>query len=137
MLGKPPAFTVIAVLMLAVGIGADTAIFSIVNSALLRPLAYSDPQQLYLVREIVPQLAKLYPTLSANLPNFRIWQKEVHSFEDVAVAESTEADLSGAGEPEVLRGVRASANIFDLLGTRPTLGRAFRREEDEPGAATS
>jgi putative ABC transport system permease protein len=137
MLAKSPGFTVVAVLTRAVGIGADTAIFSIVNNALLRPLAYSDPQQLYLVREIVPQLAKLYPTLSANLPNFRIWQKEVHSFEDVAVAESTEADLSGAGEPEVLRGVRASANIFDLLGTRPTLGRAFRREEDEPGAATS
>jgi predicted permease len=133
MLAKSPAFTVIAVLTLALGIGANTAIFSIVNSALLRPLAYSDPQQLYVVREIVPQLAKFYPTLSANLPNFRIWQKEVHSFEDVAVAESTEADLSGAGEPEVLRGVRASANIFELLGTRPTLGRTFRREEDEPG----
>jgi hypothetical protein len=132
MLAKSAAFTV-----LALGIGANTAIFSIVNSALLRPLAYSDPLQLYLVREIAPQLAKFYPALSANLPNFRIWQKEVHSFEDVAVAESTEADLSGAGEPEVLRGVRASANIFDLLGTRPTLGRAFRREEDEPGAATS
>jgi putative ABC transport system permease protein len=137
MLAKSPGFTVVAVLTRAVGIGADTAIFSIVNNALLRPLAYSDPQQLYLVREIVPQLAKLYPTLSANLPNFRIWQKEVHSFEDVAVAESTEADLSGAGEPEVLRGVRASANIFDLLGTRPTLGEHFGERKMSRGAATS
>ena len=133
MLAKNPGFTAVAILTLALGIGATTGIFSVVNSALLRPLAYREPQQLYLVREIVPQLAKFYPTLSANLPDFRIWQKQVHALEDVAIAESTTADLAGEGEPEVIRGVRASANIFSVLGARPALGRTFSREEDESG----
>ena len=133
MLRKSPGFTTIAILTLALGIGANTAIFSLVNSALLRPLAYPEPQRLFLVREIEPQLAKFYPTLEANLPDFRIWQKQVHSFADVAIAEATSADLAGAGEPEVIRGVRASANIFSVLGARPALGRTFRAEEDDPG----
>jgi predicted permease len=133
MLRKSPGFTTVAVLTLALGIGANTAIFSVVNSALLRPLAYPEPQQLYVVREIVPQFAKFSAELDANLPNFRIWQKQVHSFSDVAIAESTTANLTGAGEPEVIRGVRASANIFNVLGSRPTLGRTFRPEEDETG----
>jgi predicted permease len=124
-------FTTAAVLILALGIGANTAIFSVVNSALLHPLAYPDPQQLFLVREIVPQFAKLM--LQANLPDFRIWQQQVHSFADVAIAEPTRADLTGAGEPEVIHGVRASANIFAVLGARPALGRAFLPEEDGPG----
>src|SRR5579863_5847459 len=133
MLGKSAGFTAIAVLTLALGIGANTAIFSIVNGALLKPLSYSQPQQLYLVREIVPQLAKFYPTLEANLPDFRIWQKQVHAFTDVALAEGTSADLTGAGEPQDIHGMRVSANIFSLLGVRPALGRAFLPEEDEPG----
>lgn len=131
-LRKSPSFTSVAVLTLALGIGATTAIFSVVNSALLRPLAYPDAQRLYLVREIVPQLAKFYPTLRANIPDFRIWQKQVHTFQDVAIAESTSADLTGLDQPEVLHGVRASANIFNVLGIQPALGRTFRAEEDEP-----
>jgi predicted permease len=133
MLRKSPGFTFVAVLTLALGIGANTAIFSIVNSALLRPLSYPEPQQLYIVREIVPQLAKFYPTLNANLPDFRIWQKQVHSFADVAIAETTSADLIGVGEPEAIHGMRVSANIFSLLGVQPALGRAFIPEEDESG----
>ena len=130
---KAPAFAVVAILTLGVGIGANTAIFSVVNSALLRPLSYAEPQQLYIVREIVPQMAKFYPTLAANIPDFRIWQQRVHSFSAVAIAEATDATLSGRGDPEILRGVRASANLFDVLGVRPALGRPFRAEEDEPG----
>jgi MacB-like periplasmic core domain len=133
MLAKNPGFTAVAILTLALGIGATTAIFSVVNSALLRPLAYREPQQLYLVREIEPQLAKFYPTLGANLPDFRFWQKQVHAFEDVAIAESTSADLTGVRQPEVIRGVRASANIFSALGARPALGRTFSQEQDESG----
>jgi predicted permease len=102
-----------------------------VNSALLHPLAYPDPQQLYLVREIVPQFARFM--LEANLPDFRIWRQQVHSFADVAIAEPASADLTGGGEAEVIHGVRASANIFAVLGARPALGRAFLPEEDEPG----
>ena len=133
MLRKSPGFTIIAILTLAFGIGASTAIFSVVNGVLLRPLAYREPQQLYVVREIVPQLAKFAPTLRANIPNFRIWQKQVHSFAEVAIAVPTSADLTGAGEPEVIHGVRASANIFDVLGVQPALGRNFLPEEDDSG----
>jgi predicted permease len=131
-LRRSPGFTSIAVLTLALGIGANTAIFSVVNSALLRPLAYSDPQQLYLVKEIVPQLAKSYPLMDANLPDYQIWRRQVQSFADVAIAESVSADLTRAGEPEVIQGVRASSNIFAVLGAQPALGRAFRPDEDEP-----
>ena len=133
MLRKSSGFTAVAVLTLALGIGANTAIFSVVNSALLRPLAYREPQQLYLVREIVPQLAKFAPEMDANLPDFRIWQEQVHSFANVAIAEATTAGLTGAGEPEVIRGVRASANILDVLGATPALGRTFFPEEDDSG----
>jgi predicted permease len=133
MLAKSPGFTVVAILTLGLGIGANTTIFSVVNSALLRPLTYREPQQLYLVREIVPQMAKFAPILDANLPDFRIWQKQVHSFADVAIAESTTASLTGTGEAEIIRGVRASANLFDVLGALPAHGRTFLPEEDEPG----
>jgi putative ABC transport system permease protein len=131
-LRRSPGFTAVAVLTLALGIGANTAIFSVVNSVLLRPLSYSHPERLYLVREIVPQWAKFAPSLLANLPDFQIWRKQVHSFEDVAIAEATSAILSGAGEPERIHGVRASANLLELLGVRPALGRTFLPEEDQP-----
>jgi len=132
-LRRNPGFTAVAVITLALGIGANTAIFSVVNGVLFNPLPYPHPEQLYLVREIVPQLAKFYPTLNANLPDFRIWQKQVHSFAGVALAEAMSADLTGVGEPEAVHGMRVSANIFSLLGVRPALGRAFLPEEDESG----
>ncbi|HUK53872.1 MAG TPA: ABC transporter permease [Candidatus Binatia bacterium] len=136
-LHRNPGFSAVAILTLALGIGANTAIFSVVNSVLLRPLAYPHAERLYLVREIVPQWSKFSPFLLANLPDFQIWRKQVHSFEDVAIAESTSAILSGAGEPERIHGVRASANLLDLLGVRPVLGRTFVPEEDEPGRGTA
>jgi putative ABC transport system permease protein len=133
MLGRSPGFTAVAVLTLALGIGANTAIFSVVNSVLLRPLAYRQPQQLYLIQVIWPQLSKFYPLLPANLPGFRIWQKECHSFEGIAIADGVSADMTGAGEPAEIHGVRASANLFGVLGIRPALGRDFLPQEDEPG----
>jgi len=132
-LRKSPGFAAVAILTLALGIGANTAIFSVVNTALLRPLAYSDPGRLYLVREIVPQLARFDPLVDVNLPDFEIWRQKVRSFSDVAIAEPTSADLTGLGEPEVIHGVRASANILSVLGIEPALGRSFLPEEDEPG----
>jgi predicted permease len=133
MLARSPGFSAVAVLTLALGIGANTAIFSVVNGVLLRPLAYPHPERLYLVREVVVQWMKTDPSMLANLPDFRIWQKQVRSFEDVAIAESASAILSGAGEPERIHGVRASTNLFALLGVRPAMGRAFQPEEDERG----
>src|SRR5213593_2911670 len=133
MLAKNPGFTAVAVATLGLGIGANTAIFSVVNSVLLRPLAYRESQQLYLIQVIWLQMAKFYPLIPANLPGFRIWQRDCHSFEGIAIAEGASADLTGAGEAVEIHGVRASANLFDVLGVRPALGRSFLPEEDEPG----
>jgi putative ABC transport system permease protein len=127
-----PAFTTVVVLTLALGIGASTAIFSVVNSVLLRPLSYRDSQRLYVIHEIIPQWANSAPVLDANLPNFQIWQKEAHSLDGIAIAEGTSMILSGVDEPEQVRGTRASANFLDLLGVRPALGRLFSAEEDLP-----
>jgi putative ABC transport system permease protein len=132
-LRRSPGFTAVALLTLALGIGANTVIFSMVNSVLLRPLAYREAQQLYLVREIIPELSQTYPTLPANLPNFRVWQRDCHSFAEVAIVTSTGAILTGYGESEDIYGGLASANLFDVLGIVPQLGRAFLPQEDTPG----
>src|SRR5437667_1400944 len=131
MLAKNPGFTAVTVLTLGLGIGANTAIFSVVNSVLLRPLAYRESQRLYLIQVIWLQMAKFYPLIPANLPGFRIWQRDCHSFE--SIADGASADLTGAGEAVEIHGVRSSANLFDVLGVRPALGRSFLPEEDEPG----
>jgi putative ABC transport system permease protein len=133
MLAKNPSFTAVAVLTLGLGIGANTAIFSMVNSVLLRPLAYREAQQLYLVREIVPELSQTYPTLPANLPNFRVWQRECHSFAEVAIVEPFNMTFTGYGEAEQISGGRASADLFDVLGIVPEMGRTFLPQEDTPG----
>ncbi|HEY3934549.1 MAG TPA: ABC transporter permease [Gemmatimonadales bacterium] len=128
-----PVFALSAIVMLALGISANTAVFSVVNGVLLRPLAYPDPQRLYLVREIVDHFRAAYPTFPANLRSFRAWQTQVQSFEQVAIAESRPMVLSGDGDPALIQGVRSSAMLFGTLGVTPQLGRTFRSEEDDPG----
>ena len=133
MLRKNPGFTLVCVLTLALGIGANTAIFSIVNSVLLRPLSYKNPEQLYLIHEIVPEWAKNYPVLPANLPDYQIWRENCHSFDEIALAERAEADLTGTGEAEQIHGARVTANLLSLLGAQLALGRPFLLEEDQAG----
>lgn len=130
-LRKSPAFTLVAVLTLGLGIGANTAIFSLIDCVLLRPLSFRDSKQLYVIHEVIPQWKNSYPLLDANLPDFQIWQKESHSFDGIAVAESTSMILSGIGDPEQIRATRASANFLEVLGVHPALGRAFLPEEDQ------
>src|SRR5256714_250617 len=107
-LRKSPGFTAIATLTLALGIGANTAVFSVVNGVLLRPLAYQESNQLYLIQVVWSQMSKFYPLIPANLPGYQIWRKQSHSFEDIAIAEGTGTDLTGAGEPKEIHGVRGS-----------------------------
>src|SRR5207253_9584053 len=130
---KSPSFTAVAILTLALGIGANTAIFSLVNGVLFRPLAYQESNQLYLIQVVWSQMSKFYPLIPANLPGYQIWQKQCHSFEDIAIAEGASADLTGSGEPKEIHGVRGSANLFALLGVSPALGRDFLPMEDESG----
>jgi predicted permease len=132
-LRKSPGFSAVAVLTLALGIGANTAIFSVVNSVLLRPLAFQQPQQLCVIREIVPQLTKFYPTFPVNLPSFRMWQRELHSFENIGIAEGISMDFIGRGGATELPGAQVSSSLLDALGAYPALGRNFRADEDDPG----
>jgi predicted permease len=132
-LRKSPGFTAVAVLTLALGIGANTAIFSVVNGVLLRPLAFQQSQQLCVIREIVPQLTKFYPTFPANLPSFRIWQQGLHSFENIGIAAGISMDFVRRGGAIELPGAKVSSSLLDTLGAYPALGRNFRPDEDHLG----
>jgi putative ABC transport system permease protein len=130
MLFKNPGFTVVAVVALALGIGANAAIFSVVNTVLLRPLPYDDPDRLMVLRETkLPQ----FPEFSVSPGNFLDWQKQNTVFEKIAAIQGAAFNLSGAGEPERFRGARISAGLFEMLGVKPAQGRAFLDEEDQAG----
>ncbi|HEX5875408.1 MAG TPA: ABC transporter permease, partial [Pyrinomonadaceae bacterium] len=128
MLLKHPGFTIIAVLTLALGIGANTAIFSIVNAVLLRPFPYHAPEQLVTLGEFAPRA-------SVSYPNFVDWRAQSTLFESVSAVRSNESyNFTGAGEPERLQGRLVSAGFFSLLGVKPVLGRDFVTEDDHAGA---
>src|SRR3954467_8891366 len=131
MLLKNPGFTAIAVLALALGIGANSAIFSVVNTLLLRPLPYKNPSQLVVIWENATHLG--FPKNTPSAANFLDWQKQNTLFEGMAAFAERSFNLTGVGEPERLEGRRVSANLFDLLGVRPILGRNFVPDEDKPG----
>ena len=126
-------FTVTALAVLALGIGANTAVFTVVNSILLRPLQYRDPDRLFDVDEIVPQFAATAPLLPVNSRHFLEWKRLMKSFEDVALADSREFNLTGSGEPERITGARVTANFFSVLGVTPEAGRQFLMEEAQDG----
>jgi putative ABC transport system permease protein len=125
-----PGFTVVAVLTLALGIGANTAMFSIVNAVLLRPLPYRDPQRLILLAEHWPQ----FPRLSLSYLNYKDWRDQSHSFEAVGAVRNTLMTMTGGAEAERLPSQNVTANLFDLLGVKPELGRGISDAEDKPGA---
>ena len=130
MLLKHPGFTVIAVLTLSLGIGANTAIFSIVNAVLLRPFPYQAPERLVFVEERVSG-----PGFSPSYPNFADWRAQNTTFDSMAAVRGNESfNFTGAGEPERLQGRLVSAEFFSTLGIKPLPGRDFRAEDDHPGA---
>jgi putative ABC transport system permease protein len=132
-LARNPGFAAVAILMLALGIGANTAIFTVFNGILLHPLPYPQPQRLVAIQEIVPKFANSGPTLPANAWHFREWRKQNHSFDQLALLSGMTFNLTSAGEPERLNGARVSASLFPMLGIQAALGRTFLEEEDQPG----
>jgi putative ABC transport system permease protein len=128
---KKPGFTAIVILALALGIGANTAIFSVVNAVMLRPLPYSDPEGLVMVWETNPQKGRMFHPVSSA--NYLDWRDQNHVFDYIAAMSSSDFVLSGGDVPEQIQGALVSASFFPLLGVEPFLGRAFLPEEDQPG----
>jgi predicted permease len=132
-LRRNPGFTAIAVLTLALGIGANTAIFSMVHGILLSALPYQEPHRLYVVREDVLWYGQLYREHVDNGGNFLMWRRNCHSFAGIAALEPVNDNLDLGRIGVQIHGTRASANLFSILGVGPMLGRSFLPEEDQPG----
>jgi len=129
-LAKAPVFSLIAIATLALGIGANTAISSVVNGVLLKPLPFHDQNQLVSLFEEIPN----FKNGSISYPNFKDWRQMNRTFVDMAVYRSVGFNLSGNGEPERLHGEMISASFFPILGVNPILGRNFSADEDRLGA---
>jgi predicted permease len=130
MVTKSPGFALIAILTLALGIGANTALFSVVNGVLLNPLPYEQPDRLVAVYSKTNEFSHS----SISYPNFLDWAREQHSFSEMAAFRQDDYNLTGMGEPERLKAEMTSANFFSLLGVKPVVGRLFLPEEDQVGA---
>ena len=129
MLLKHPGVTAIAVITLALGIGANTAIFSVVSAVMLRPLPYNNPDRLVALWESAPERGPRRATPA----NFFDWKKQNTTFADMAPFGFSTMTLTGEGEPEQMMGTRAGSGFFAVVGIQPTLGRSFLPEEHEPG----
>ena len=127
-LARSPGFTAVAVIALALGIGANTAIFSVVNAVLLRPLAYRDAGRLVTLLH--------FGTAPVAAANYLDWRDQSHSFETMAAADYWTSNLTGRGNPEHIPGLKVTANLLPMLGIAPMLGRLFLANEDQsrPGA---
>jgi predicted permease len=131
MLVRNPGFTVIALLTFAVGIGVNTAVFSVFNGVLLRPLPYPEADRITMMwldnrRQAIKEDIGSYP-------NYRAWREQSTSFEHVAAYSPSNFTLTGADEPERIPGVQTTANFFDVIGLRPALGRLFDEKNETPG----
>ncbi|HEY3662963.1 MAG TPA: ABC transporter permease, partial [Chthoniobacterales bacterium] len=123
-------FAGVAILTLALGIGACTAIFSVVNGVLLRPLDFPQPDRIIVIQETnLPQ----FPEFAVSPPDYLDWVKQTKSWQHLAAYSGAQVNLTGEGEPQRLIGVKATAHYFDVYGIKPVLGRTFVPEEDAPG----
>lgn len=130
-LARSPSFTLTAVLTLALGIGANTAMFSVVEGVLLSPLPYPDPDRIVMVWQSRPNVNQL----DISYPDFLDWQRSNHSFERMAAFTFHQFNLAGRGGAEHVAGMRVSSGFFAALGVKPAVGRDFSPPEDRPGAA--
>ena len=128
LLRRTPGFTAVALVTLALGIGANTAIFSVVNAVLLRPLPYASPERLVMIGDRGPDGA----AGNVGYTTFLDWRDRSHAFEEMALIRSWSPTLIADGSPERIGGMRVSANFFHTLGVRPAIGRDFRADEDTP-----
>lgn len=126
---KNLGFAAVAVITLGLGIGANTAIFSVVNTSLLTPLPYPEPEEVLIFWETDPE----FGDMSISWLNYQDWRREVAALEEMAVYRRDRFNLTGAGEPEQVRVTMVSANLFDALSLSPMLGRGFTEAEDRPG----
>jgi predicted permease len=130
MLAKNPGFTAVAVITLALGIGVNTAIFSVVNGVLLRPLPYPNPDRLVQIYERSPQINEL----SVSYLNFLDWERVNRSFAGMAAYRGESFNFTGTGQPEHIPGAVVTANFLSVLGVEPLRGRTFTPDENQPGA---
>ena len=129
MLWKNRGISAIVILALALGIGANSAIFSVVNTVLLRPLPYAEPDRLVFLNEKSPVLDEM----SISYPNFLDWREHNQTFEKMGVYNRGSYNLTGTGDPERLITTQMSADMFSVLRANPLHGRVFTNEEDKPG----
>jgi predicted permease len=132
-LRKNPGFSAACLGTMAIGIGATAIVFAVLHAIVLKPLAYREPDRLYVIHEIIAQVADRIPMLPANAGHFAAWRK-TGAVEDLAAVRFVADDLTSAGgEPERIGSAKATANLFSLLGVTPQLGRTFTPSEDQPG----
>ncbi|MGH9506508.1 MAG: ABC transporter permease, partial [Terriglobales bacterium] len=130
---REPALAAVIVLTLAVGIAANSAIFSVVNGVLLQPLGYRQPGRLVALAEVAPRLIKRYPMIPVNAPAFLAWQRQARAFSGMALVTRTNMDLTGAGRPEALDAAQVTPDLFRVLGARLLLGRDFLPQANQAG----
>jgi putative ABC transport system permease protein len=130
-LRKTPGFTLVAALTLALGLGANTAMFSVVYGVLLRPLPYDDPASLVVLQETTPKVG----SVAVSYPNFQDWRAQSHAFSGLAIVADLAANLGGVSQPENVEINAVSSNFLSMLGVRPVIGRDFTSAEDAAGAA--
>jgi putative ABC transport system permease protein len=130
-LRRSPGFASAALVTLALGIGAGTAIFSVVYGVLLRPLPFRDASHLVLLNEAMPQVGDV----SVSYPNFQDWRRQNHSFVEMAAVNPVKFNMAGGNQPENIDGLAVSPNFLPMMGVRPVIGRGFTHDEEKPGAA--
>jgi putative ABC transport system permease protein len=130
---RSPGFTAVAVLTLALGIGANTAIFSVVHSVLLKPLPYAQPDDIHSVEVVIPERRDQFASLPVTVQAYLEWRKTPTVFSGIAALRPWECNVTGDGEPERLGGARVSANFFSFLGVPVAGGREFSDDDDQPG----
>src|SRR5580698_5507835 len=136
LLRKSPGFACVAIVIMALGIGANTAIFSVVQAVLLEPLPFADADRLVQIWHVPPQTS--FPGMtwfSVSAANFLDWQKQNHVFDQIALYGGAGYDITESGKPQSIVAATVTSNFFSVLGVQPLHGRVFLPEEDRPGSS--